>query len=90
MVTPQSESAGRHVGNVDGDGGGVVDPVNPHSPSWCMRGRTDSGRFGGMMGRRVQIRVCSISGGTESSKHVDETVVKPAVYDAYLSTASHS
>ena len=65
IVTPHSARAGRHSGRVDGEGGGRSDPVNPHRPSCRSRSVICAGTLEkSMMGRRVQMRICSISGGT--------------------------
>lgn len=64
IVTPHSANAGRQAGNRLGDGGGESLPVNPHNPSCAIRGAREGGKSVGVMGSRVQMRLCSISGGT--------------------------
>lgn len=73
-MTPHSDSAGRHVGRSEGDGGSLCEaisdgrtPVKPQRPSWLRRAWSFGERWGrgGKMGRTVQIRVCSTFGGTE-------------------------
>lgn len=64
-VTFQSASEGRHSGKVDDEGGGEEQPVKPHSPSWRKRAVIWEGTWEkSIMGRRVQIKVCSMSTGT--------------------------
>lgn len=65
IVIPHSDKAGKHDGKLEGEGGGEVLPVNPQRPSCSTRALIDSGTISGWyIGRRVQIRVCSTSGGT--------------------------
>lgn len=65
IVIPQSARAGKQVGSVEGDGGGVRFPVKPQRPSWVIREATDlSMRSSWNTGIRVHINVCSTSGGT--------------------------
>jgi hypothetical protein len=90
IVIPQSDNAGKQSGRVDGEGGVVSDPVNPHSPSCATLGAMDGGRSVGIIGIRVQIRACSISGGTIAIEYSGHGGCSRMTAMSYLSMASHS